>query len=115
MGMKEKLLQQNPDSDEEMTVTLDLEDDSQVVCSIVTVFTVQDKDYIALLPLNEDSENDTGEVWIYGYSENPDDSNEEPVLRTIEDDEEYEIVSDAFDEFLDQNEFDELVSEEDSE
>ena len=52
-----------------------------------------------------------GEVWFYGYSENPDDPNEEPELRYIEDDDEYEAVADKFDEYLDNVEFDEIVDE----
>jgi len=91
---------------------LELDDGSSVVCSIVTILEVQGKDYIALLPLDENGENEDGEVWFYGYSENPDDPNEEPVLDYIEDDEEYEMVADAFDEFLDSVEYDELVEEE---
>lgn len=97
---------------EEMTVDLELDDGSHVTCAVVTILTVADKDYIALLPLNEDGENTEGEVWFYHYSENPEDPNEEPVLGYIEDDEEYEAVADAFDEFLDSAEFDELVDEE---
>ena len=95
--------------DEEMTVDLELGDGSKVACAIVTIMTVQGKDYIALLPLDENGENTDGEVWFYGYYENPDDVNEEPVLSYIEDDEEYEIVADAFDEYLDNVEFDELI------
>ncbi len=94
---------------EEMTVTIDLEDGSSVDCAVITILSVKDQDYIVLLPLDENGENSDGEVWIYGYSENPNDTNEEPVLRYIDDDEEYEIVSDAFDEYLDNVEFDELV------
>lgn len=97
---------------EEMTVDLELDDGSKVTCAVVTILTVADKDYIALLPLNEDGENTEGEVWFYRYSENPNDPNEEPVLGYIEDDGEYEAVADAFDEFLDSAEFDELVDEE---
>lgn len=98
---------------EEMTVELELDDGSHVTCAVVTILTVADKDYIALLPLNQDGENTEGEVWFYHYSENPNDPNEEPVLGYIEDDEEYEAVADAFDEFLDSAEFDELVEDED--
>jgi hypothetical protein len=47
----------------------------------------------------------------YYHSENPDDPNEEPVLDYIADDEEYEKVSEAFDEYLDSCEFDELIDE----
>ena len=100
-------------ADEEMTVELELEDGTLVTCAIVTILTVESKDYIALLPLNEDGDNKDGAVWFYAYSENPDDPNEEPVLDYIADDEEYEKVADAFDEFLDNAEFDELVDGED--
>ncbi len=106
------MAQNNNYADEEMTVTLELDDGSSVVCSIVTILEVQGKDYIVLLPLDENGENEDGEVWFYGYSENPDDPNEEPVLDYIEDDEEYELVADAFDEFLDSVEFDEIVEDE---
>lgn len=96
---------------EEMTVELELEDGTNVTCAVITILTVDKKDYIVLLPLDEDGENEDGEVWFYGYSENPDDPNEEPELTFIEDDEEYEKVADAFDEYLDNCEFDELVDE----
>lgn len=99
-------------ADEEMTVTLELDDNSTVVCSIVTILEVQGKDYIALLPLDENGENEDGEVWFYRYSENPDDPNEEPELGYIDDDDEYETVADAFDEFLDSVEYDEIVEDE---
>lgn len=99
-------------TDEEMTVTLDLEDGASVTCAIVTILTVQGKDYIVLLPLEEDGENHDGIVWFYRYFENEKDPNEEPVLEYIDDDEEYEIVADAFDEYLDNVEFDEFIEEE---
>jgi uncharacterized protein YrzB (UPF0473 family) len=101
--------------DEEMTVELELEDGSVVNCATLTILTVEGKDYIVLLPLDEKGENSGGEVWLYRYEENPEDPNEEPILHYIDDDEEYEKVSDAFDEYLDTCEFDELVEEELSE
>lgn len=96
---------------EEMTVELDLEDGT-ITCAVITIFECKGKDYIALLPLNEDGQNDDGEVWIYGYSENEEDPNEEPELIYIEDEDEYEAAADAFDEYLDSCEFDEVVDEE---
>jgi uncharacterized protein YrzB (UPF0473 family) len=98
--------------DEEMTVELELEDGSVVNCATLTILTVEEKDYIVLLPLDENGENSGGEVWLYRYEEDPNDSNAEPLLHYIDDDEEYEKVSDAFDEYLDANEFDELVEDE---
>ncbi len=101
--------------DEEMTVELELEDGTVVNCAVITILTVEAKDYIVLLPLDEDGENEDGEVWSYGYAENPDDPNEEPVLEYIEDDDVYEKVADAFDEYLDSCEFDEIIDDNDSE
>lgn len=101
----------NDYEDEEMTVELELEDGTNVNCAVITILTVEKKDYIVLMPLNEKGENEDGEVWFYSYSENPDDPDEEPELGYIEDDEEYEKVADAFDEYLDNCEFDELIDE----
>lgn len=98
-------------AEEEMTVDLELEDGSKVTCAVITILTVSDKDYIALLPLDEDGENEDGEVWFYGYKEDESDPNVEPELIYIEDDDEYEAVADAFDEFLDNAEFDEIVED----
>lgn len=98
--------------DEEMTVTLDLEDGSSVTCAIVTILTVDNQDYIVLLPLEEDGENHDGMVWFYRYKEDENNPNAEPELTYIEDDDEYDAVADAFDEYLDGVEFDELIDAE---
>ena len=91
-----------------VTVTLTLDDDSTVECAIVGIFDGGDKEYIALLPLDENGQNEDGEVYLYRYSK---DAAGQPKLENIESDEEYEIASDAFDELLDSMEYDELVSE----
>lgn len=93
---------------EEATVTLTLDDDTEVECAIVSIFPVGEKEYIALLPL-EGNEAEEGEVFIYRYTES---AEGEPNLENIEDDDEYEVVADAFDELLDSEEFDEMVDEE---
>lgn len=90
--------------DVESTVTLTLDDDSVVECAILTIFPLGERDYIALLPIDESGESENGEVFLYRYSE---DENEEPSLENIEDDEEYEMVADKFDELLDELEFEE--------
>ena len=100
---------QKSDLDEEMTVTMTLDDGTEVTCAIVTILTVSEKDYIVLLPLDENGENHDGEVWIYGYKEDETDPNVEPELIFIHDEAEYEAISDAFDEYLDNAEFDELL------
>ena len=98
--------------DEEMTVELNLDDGTTVVCAIITILEVEGQDYIVLLPLDENGKNEDGEVWFYRYSENPDDPNEEPELGFIDSDDEYEAVADAFDEYLDSVEFDEIMEDE---
>lgn len=101
------------EEDEEMTVDLELDDGTNVTCAVITILEVEGKDYIVLMPLDENGENDDGEVWFYRYSENSDDPDEEPELGYIDDDEEYEKVEDTFDEYLDNAEFDELIGEDD--
>lgn len=91
--------------DEEMTVSIDLDDGTTVVCSIVTIFEMDGKDYIALMPLDEEGNANGDEIWIYGYKENPENPNEEPELIYIDDEEEYEAAADKFDEYLDSLEF----------
>lgn len=98
----------NFSDDEEMYMTLELENGAEVECIIITVFEAGGKDYIALLP-TEGPEYDEGEVYIYRYMENED---EEVYIDNIENDEEWETASDAFDEWLDNQEFDELLSDE---
>ncbi len=105
MGIKQE-------PEEEMTVDLELEDGTNVTCSVVTILEVEGQDYIGLLPLDDKGDNRDGEVWFYRYRENPDDPNEEPELGYIDSDEEYERVADAFDEYLDECEFDELADDE---
>lgn len=92
------------------SVTLSLDDGTEVECAVIRTFPACDKNYIALLPI-ADIDEDESEVYLYRYSIN---SDNEPVLENIESDEEYEIVSDAFDEELDAMEYEELYAQEDS-
>ncbi|MFQ9933435.1 MAG: DUF1292 domain-containing protein [Lachnospiraceae bacterium] len=93
--------------DDEMYVTLTLDDDTEVECIIVTIFEAGERDYIALLP-TEGQEAEEGEVYLYRYEEDKDGN---PDLTNIDSDEEYEIVADAFDEWLDAQEYDEIIGE----
>lgn len=94
---------------EEVTVTLTLDDGSQLECVVLTIFDAGEREYIALLPMDGE-ESEEGEVYLYRYSEDADGN---PSLENIEDDEEYDIVAEAFDELLDEQEYDELVGEDD--
>ena len=82
---------------EEMTVTLTLDDNTELECVVLTIFEAGGRDYIALLP-TEGEDADTGEVYLYRYSE----TDGQPELDNI---------ADAFDELLDDEEFDELIGE----
>ena len=92
-------------TDGEATVTLTLDDGTVQECAVLTIFPVDGRDYIALLPLDENGENEDGEVYLYRY----DNSTGSPVLDNIESDEEYDAVADMFDQMLDAAEYDELV------
>jgi len=84
--------------DDDVVVTLSLDDGTEVTCEILTIFDVKDQDYIVLLPLDENGEeNPEGQVYIYRYFE---DETGAPSLDNIESDEEYEAVSAKFDELF---------------
>jgi uncharacterized protein YrzB (UPF0473 family) len=98
---------------EEMEIiTLTLDDDSDLDCAVLGIFEVEDKEYIALLPLSDDEEEEEeDDVLLYRYMEKND---EEFELELIEDEEEFDLVSEAFyalytdeDEFEDDEEDDE--------
>ena len=108
---KDKNMNQDAANYEEMTVTLTLDDGTDLECVVLTIFEAADKEYIALLPL-DGNEAEDGEVYLYRYTEDADGN---PDIQNIESDEEYEIVADAFDELLDTEEYEEIVSEEDLE
>ncbi len=88
------------------TMTLDLEDGSKIECYVLNVFPVNDIQYIALLPMNEDgSVDEDAQVYLYRFQDLGDG---EVELGQILEDEEFELVSDYFDEILDTEEFDAL-------
>lgn len=94
------------DDPNDYRVTLELEDDTTMECAIMTILEVDNQDYIVLVPVDEDDEPmEGGDVFIYRYSEDADGT---PALGNIEDDEEFEKVSDRFDEFLDEQTFDSM-------
>nr|WP_314462566.1 DUF1292 domain-containing protein [uncultured Clostridium sp.] len=111
MAQDPNLERDDMEPQEEMTVTLTLDDGSELECVVLTIFTAAERDYIALLPM-EGPEAEEGEVYLYRYSEKEDG---QPDLENIEDDEEYEIVADAFDQLLDEAEYDEVVGEDEEE
>ena len=96
---------QNTNLEEDViTVTLTLDNDEVVECAVLTTYEADGNEYIALLPMDEAVEEATGDVYLYRYRE----VDGEPTLENIDDDEEYEIAADAFDEWMDEQEFEEL-------
>lgn len=91
--------------EENLTVTLTLDNDEVLECAVLTIFSAGDRQYIALLLLEDAEDTEEGDVFIYRFEE---DENGEPTLDNIEDDDEYELAADAFDEWLDEQDFEEL-------
>ena len=74
-----------------------MEDDTEVECAILTIFPVDAKEYIALLPLDEEGQNHDGEVYLYSFTRTAEGA---PMLSNIESDEEYNKAAIAFDTVL---------------
>lgn len=82
-------------------ITLTLEDDTELECALLAVFPVDGQDYAAMIPV-EQLDDEDGEIFLYRYKELDGDEIE---ITNIEDDEEFEEVSEAFDALLDEEEF----------
>ena len=91
--------------EDELTLTLEMEDGESVDCIVLAIFPMEEKQYIALVPVDQ-AEQEDGDIFLYAYSE---DEDGQPVLDNIEDDDEFEAVCDRFDEICDEEDFDELV------
>lgn len=90
------------------TMTLDLDDGGKLESIVLNVFPVNNREYIALLPMNDEGHvEEDAQIFLYRFEELGDD---EVNLETIEDDDEFELVSDYFDEMLDEQEFNELFN-----
>ncbi len=94
----------NHEHEEYDTIVLTLDDDTELECIVLDVFEVDDQPYIALVSVEEE------QVLIYRYIE-VEGSEDEFTLDTIDDEEEFERVSDAFNELfiedIDEDEWDE--------
>lgn len=88
---------------ESLTVTLTLENNEELECAVLNVFEADEKEYIALLPLDENGDNTDGQIYLYRFIDNGEE--EEPGLENIEEDEEFDRVSAIFNEWLDTQDF----------
>ena len=99
MSEKELITPVTEDEVDDIRVTLDTED-GEIECRILTIFEVDGKDYIALMPLDaKGNDNEEGAVYLYAYSE---DEQGLPSIEYIEDEDEYDAVADRYDELLDE-------------
>ncbi len=78
-------------------VTLFLEDGSEMLCDVIAYFPFDGKNYVALLPVDDPD----SDFLIYGFVE----KGEEIELVDIEDDDEFDAVSEEFSQILDEQEF----------
>ena len=88
---------------ESLTVTLTLENNEELECAVLNIFEAAEKEYIALLPLDENGDNTDGQIYLYRFIDNGEE--EEPGLENIEEDEEFDRVSAIFNEWLDTQDF----------
>ena len=95
------------------TIKLTLEDDSVLECAVLTTFDVEGfGEYIALIPLDKNGKNKSGETFLFRYHE--EDGN--PVINNIEREDEYMAAAESFQNFIEnlphENEIDEELEEE---
>lgn len=88
---------------ESLTVTLTLENNEELECAVLNIFEADEKEYIALLPLDENGDNTDAQIYLYRFIDNGEE--EEPGLENIEEDEEFDRVSAIFNEWLDTQDF----------
>ena len=88
---------------EEMQVNLELEDGTTHECEVIYIFEWNGDDYAALTPVDESIE----EIYFFGIEIEDSGAEPEISLLQIEDEEVLDALADAFDEMLDEEEFDE--------
>lgn len=88
----------NEDSDVTAVITVTDEDGNEMEAEIIACVEVEElgKEFVAVLPETEENATEA-EALILEYAE---DANGEPVFSAIEDDELFEAVSEAFNEFF---------------
>ena len=84
------------------TVTLYLDNDEELECEILCILPANNREYIALCPINGEED---APVYLYRYALGEDG---QPQLDMIADDEEFDVVSDAYDEWLDTQDYETL-------
>lgn len=95
----------NEDAKETAYITLTTEDGESIDTEIIAAIEIEElqKEYVAALPVEANEEFEEGEVLLLIYSE---DANGDPEFAPVEDDEEFEMVSSAFEQFFEEDEED---------
>lgn len=88
---------------ESITVTLTLDNDEELECAVLGIFEADSREYIALLPLDENGDDEDSQVYLYRYIDNGEE--EEPGLENILDDAEFELASNAFNDWMEEQDF----------
>lgn len=102
---KEKVTPVTADEIDNIRVTIN-SDDGDIECKILTIFEMDGQGYIALMPLDEnDQENEEGIFYLYRYDE---DEEGIPSIDNIQTEKEYNAALDM----LDQLNEEDLLSEE---
>ena len=63
-----KVFDEEIDEGEDLVLTLEMEDGTTEDCIVLTIFPMDDKQYIALLPVAQADDEDA-DVYLYGYNE----------------------------------------------
>ncbi len=96
---------ENGEEFEDLQITITLDDGTELECDVLARYPVNGQQYIAVAPVEGSGIED---IYLYRFAE---DADGEPVLTVIEDDDEYDVAADRFDEILDEAEYDEWVGE----
>ncbi len=92
------------------TVTLYLDNDEELVCDVIAIFPARETEYIALLPQNKED----APVYLYRFLQNPEDE-DDIKLENIETDEEFDEVSAAFDQYMEDEEMLDALEDDEAE
>jgi len=101
---KQNFDDENMEDDAFDQVTLTLEDGSELTCDVIAIYPCGERDYIALLPEDDPD----GDYLLYRFIDNGEGDYD---LDDIESDEEFEAASEAFDELMDNEEYDEMFGD----
>jgi len=99
MNDENKKLFFDDDSDFTATITVTDEDNNEIEAEIIASVEIEElgKEFVALLPTDTPDDMEENEALILEYSE---DADGEPVFAPIEDEEIFNVVSEAFDQFF---------------